>query len=198
MYEVASLPGRDATTFDPGTSLVITGERRATHEAVVDILAEASEPSILVTTNASAHDAIAEFEARDALANRQVGIIDCTAQESTDTEAATPVRFLGSPGDLTGISLEFAKLVKEFQAKNGRLRVGFSTISTMLMYTDTETVFRFLHVVTSRIQTGDWLGVFTLDPGMHDDQTVNTVRAVFDCEARIEDGEVDLRGSGFR
>jgi len=197
MYEIDGLVDGATTTFDPGTSLVLTGQRQATHEAVVDLLAAAPEPAILVTTNANARETLAEFESRDALSDGEIGIIDCTAQENAGVDGTAPVRYLGSPGDLTGISLEFAKLVKRFGAREDPLRIGFSTISTMLMYADIETVFRFLHVFTSRIRTAGWFGVSTLDPGMHDDQTTNTVRAVFDCEARFEDGEVDLRGSGF-
>jgi hypothetical protein len=197
MYEIDGL-AEGTTRFEPGTSLVVTGERRETHEALVDLLAAAPEPAILVTTNAGARDAVEQFEARGALGEGRIGIIDCTAQESAEAETTAPVRFLGSPGDLTGISLEFAKLVKRLDAVENELRVGFSTVSTMLMYADTETVFRFLHVFTSRIRSGDWFGAFSLDPGMHDDQTTNTVRAVFDCEARIRGDGVDLRGSGFQ
>jgi hypothetical protein len=65
------------------------------------------------------------------------------------------------------------------------------------MYSEVQTVFRFLHVFTSRIQSAGLFGVFALDPGMHDAQTVNTIRAIFDAEARIDDGTITLSGSGF-
>ena len=199
MYEVSGDTGLTATSFDPGTSLLVTGERHATHALVVDLLAdgvEASETSILVTTNSGASSGVEAFERRGTLAPERVGIIDCTARESNEAETDVPVRYLGSPGDLTGISLEFAKLVKGLGDANG-LRVGVSTVSTILMYADAETVFRFLHVFTSRIRSGGWFGTFSLDPDMHDPQTVNTIRAVFDSEARITDDGVELRGEGF-
>jgi hypothetical protein len=149
-----------------------------------------------VTTNSGARSGIEEFERCGALAPERVGLIDCTARESDRADTDVPVRYLGSPGDLTGISLEFAKLVKGLGDTNG-LRVGVSTVSTILMYADAETVFRFLHVFTSRIRSGGWFGAFSLDPEMHDPQTVNTIRAVFDSEARISDDGIELRGDGF-
>lgn len=201
MYDVDGLlPTSGATTVDAGTSLLITGETGPTNRLVLDLLARGSvsgESAVLVTTNDGAERARRSFQERDALVPERVGIIDCTAQESTRTDADIGVRYLSSPGDLTGISLEFAKLVKGFPDPGGPLRIGFSTVSTVLMYANPETVFRFLHVFTSRIRSGDWFGVFTLDPEMHDPQVVNTIRAVFDAEAHVEAGEVALRGSGF-
>ena len=200
MYEVTDLVADGATVeFDPGTSLLVTGERNETHDILMDLLAGArSGTSIRITTNTNARKTVGGFETRGALSPERIGIVDCTAQDSTEADLPVPVRYLNSPGDLTGISLEFAKLIREFGAERSRIHIGFSTISTVLMYADTETVFRFLHVFTSRIRTGDWFGVFALDPEMHEDQTVNTVRAVFDCEAVVENGDVDLRGDGFR
>jgi hypothetical protein len=64
------------------------------------------------------------------------------------------------------------------------------------MYVDLQTVFRFLHVFTSRVSSGGWFGVFTLDPEMHDAQAVSTVRAAFDAEARLTDDGVALQGDG--
>jgi len=173
-------------------------------ERLYDVLGEANgadETAIVITTDGGAGDAVRSLDDRGAFDARRVGIIDCTGREGPEDLQGAPVRRLGSPGDLTGMSLEFAKLVDRFDdaGAGDRARVGLATISTVLMYTDVRTAFRFLHVFTSRIRSGGLFGVFAMDPGMHDQQTVNTVRAVFDCEARVdEEGEdVDLRGSGF-
>lgn len=201
MYDVDGLfPETGATAFEDGTSLLITGETGAAHRLVLDLLARGStvgESTVLVTTNHGAERATSALQERDALVADRMGVIDCTAQESGQPDTEIGIRYLNSPGDLTGISLEFAKLVKGFPDPGGPLRVGFSTVSTVLMYTNPETVFRFLHVFTSRIRSGDWFGVFTLDPEMHDPQVVNTIRAVFDAEAHVEGDAVELRGSGF-
>lgn len=201
MYDVDGLlPEAGASAFDAGTSLLVTGDTARSHQFVLDVLArgnDSGESNVLVTTNHGGERALAAFRERDALVPERIGIVDCTAQESTRTDTDATVRYLSSPADLTGISLEFAKLVKGFPDPDGPLRVGFSTISTVLMYANTETVFRFLHVFTSRIRTGDWFGVFTIDPEMHDPQVVSTIRAVFDAEAEVREDGVRLRGSGF-
>lgn len=192
-YAVDTLGG--GTTFAPGTSLLLAGPSMVTDEHLLDAaVPRADERSIVVTTNTDAPTVFEELLERNA-ARERVGVIDCTGAETVPEDVA--VRQLNSPGDLTGISLEFAKLLEETDGSTG-VRIGFTSISTTLMYVDLRTMFRFLHVFTARIRSGDMLGVFTIDPAMHDEQTHNTVRAIFDCEARVTDSGAELRGTGFR
>jgi hypothetical protein len=68
------------------------------------------------------------------------------------------------------------------------------SLSTLLMYSDLQTVFRFLHVFTGRIQSVDGLGLFCIDSSAHDDQTLNTLKQLFDGLIETsEDGEPTLR-----
>jgi hypothetical protein len=201
-YETTALAD-GPVAFDEGTSLLVSGSSMDIQERLYDVLSEAAESgetTVLISTDRGASEVVRAFRQRDAFDPGRVGFIDCTGREGPEDVEGAPVRRLGSPGDLTGMSLEFAKLVDRFDdaGAGDRVRVGLASVSTLLMYTDVRTAFRFLHVFTSRIRSGGLFGVFAMDPGMHDQQTVNTVRAVFDCEARVADGgEVDLRGSGF-
>lgn len=192
-YHVDGFDG--PVTFDAGTSIVVKGASALTDERLLDAVApQGSESTIVVTTNIGAPAVASELDARGADLDR-VGIIDCTSQKE-DVEDVR-VRQLSSPGDLTGISLEFAKLLDEESEAEG-IRIGFDSVSTALMYTEQQTLFRFLHVFTARISSGDMFGVFTMDPGMHEDTAYNTIRAVFDAEAEATDsGFTALRGMGF-
>jgi hypothetical protein len=190
----------DRLTFEAGSNLLLTGSSPLVTERLYDALEDGiadGEAIIVISTDAGAETVSAEFERRDAFAGERIGVIDTTG-EGTD-EGDLAVRDLGSPGDLTGMSLEFAKLSEQLApaGDDGRLRIGVATVSTLLMYADVRTVFRFLHVFTSRIRSAEMFGVFAMDPEMHDDQTTSTVRAVFNAEARVSDGGVELRGSGF-
>lgn len=186
----------NATSFDDGVSLLITGNSTKTNQWLLDTVApKENERSVVITTNTGAGTVVKELERRGA--NReQIGIIDCTNSDS-DIEGV-PVRTLSSPGDLTGISLEFAKLFdRDTEDESIRARVGFASVSTSLMYTELRTMFRFLHVFTARIRSGDMLGVFSMDPTMHEEKAHNTIRAVFDCEAEVGENEISVSGTGF-
>lgn len=190
----------DPVAFDEGANLLLSGPSTVVSGRLYDALADGvddDEAVVVISTDAAPGEVTDELERRDALVPDRVGIIDCAGEGAYDGDVT--VRDLGSPGDLTGMSLEFAKLAEELAGAgaDGRIRIGFDTVSTLLMYSDVRTVFRFLHVFTSRIRSADLFGVFAMDPGMHDDQTASTVRAVFNAEARVTEGDVTLRGSGF-
>ena len=192
-YRVEGLDG--SVAFDEGTSLLVTGPSALTDERLLDaVVPEPRETAIVITTNIGASQVV------DELLNRGVdpdalGIIDCTSRDSEVEDVR--VRQLSSPGDLTGISLEFAKLLDDEDDPTD-VRVGFASVSTALMYGEHQTLFRFLHVFTARIASGGMFGVFAMDPGMHEDRAYNTIRAVFDAEAEAtDDGVTSLRGTGF-
>jgi hypothetical protein len=200
-YSVPGLLTDCRVTFEAGSNLLISGPSAASESKLVDVLADCppSEATVVITTNRPAGWVTSRFRERGSEPTTGMGIVDATGQDSS-TDEDVPIEHIGSPGDLTGISLEFAKLARRFEGAGAgnRIRVGLASVSTLLMYSELQTVFRFLHVFTSRIQSAGLFGVFALDPGMHDDQTVNTIRAIFDAEARIEDGAITLNGSGFR
>ena len=191
-YSVEGFDG--PVTVDPGRSLLVTGPTALTDERLLDaVVPEPGETAIVITTNTGASQVVDELLTRGADTD-QLGIIDCTSRDSEVEDVR--VRQLSSPGDLTGISLEFAKLVDEDDPTD--VRVGFASVSTALMYAEQQTLFRFLHVFTARIGSGGMFGAFAMDPGMHEDTAYNTIRAVFDAEAEAtDDGFTSLRGTGF-
>jgi hypothetical protein len=192
-YDVEGSDG--PVSFDGGRSLLLTGASALTDQRLLDVVApDGEETTIVITTNTDASTVVDELTQRGADPD-QLGIIDCTSRESDVDDVR--VRHLNSPGDLTGISLEFAKLLDERDEPTD-VRVGFASVSTVLMYSEQQTLFRFLHVFTARIASGDMFGAFAMDPGMHDDTAYNTIRAVFDAEAEATDDAISsLRGTGF-
>jgi len=68
------------------------------------------------------------------------------------------------------------------------------SLSTLLMYSDLQTVFRFLHVFTGRIQSVNGLGLFSIDSTSHDEQAMNTLKQLFDGVITVpEDEEPKIR-----
>jgi hypothetical protein len=187
----------EASTFDDGTSVLLTGPSTRTRSRLLDAVApEPGERTIVITMDTGAETVVQELERRGTDRDR-IGIIDCTNTESDLPDV--PVRNLNSPGDLTGISLEFAKLLdQDSENETIRARVGVASISTALMYTELRTMFRFLHVFTARIRSGRMFGIFSMDPTMHEEKAHNTIRAVFDSEAELSDEDtLSLSGTGF-
>lgn len=199
MYDVTGLlPETGVTDVRPGTSLLVTGPSRRAEGLCLDLLARAhehDERTLVITTGTSAGDIATGLRERSgAFRPEHLAIVDTTAGAGDVPGVA--VETLSSSGDLTGISLETSKLIRGF-GEESPLRLGLVSVSTLLMYVDLQTVFRFLHVFTSRVNSGGWFGAFALDPEMHDTQAVSTVRAAFDAEARVTDDAVAIQGEGL-
>jgi hypothetical protein len=121
-------------------------------------------------------------------------VIDCTGREKQEAIRDITTHAVSSPGDLTGISVGAAKLLKRFSEHDiADVRHGLVSVSTLLQYLELTTVFKFLHVYTGRIATTGGLGVFTLNSSAHDQRTVNTVIGQFDVVIELRETEAGER-----
>ncbi|WP_240792439.1 hypothetical protein [Salarchaeum sp. JOR-1] len=190
---------------EPGTNLLVSGPAMSgKRQLLLRLLARGAddgEGAIVVTSRNPADDLAAEYN--DLLGDRTsfFRIIDSVSSRSGGNEGEMSfVRNVSSPGELTGIGIEFSELAREAE-NNGveRLRIGFDSLSPLLMYVDLQRLFRFLHVFTSQIQSRDWLGLFAIDPDSHDEQVVNTISQLFDGMVQVrvaDDGTREARVRG--
>jgi len=204
-YDVTGVvPDALGREFDDGTNLLLSGPamsgKRTTLLELVARGEREAEGSVLVTSRDPAEEVVEDYQETLEAPSSFLHVVDCVSTQSGNATAAQGVHYVSSPGDLTGIGIEFSGVAEAAsEAGVDRLRVGFDSLSPLLMYVDIERLFRFLHVFTSQVQSQGWLGVFSVDPESHDAQTVNTISQLFDgiLEVRIPDGggqEARLRG----
>jgi KaiC/GvpD/RAD55 family RecA-like ATPase len=198
MYDLGSrLDGRHAT---PGTNVLIsgpplTGKRRLG----LEILAEGwgqDHGAIVVTTRDSSRQVLDDFQAvpRGDPDEEAVGIVDCvTKQQRQAPTERQHVKYASSPVDMTGIGIKFSEYVDRFSDDDpdgGGSRVLLDSLSTLLMYTSEETVFRFLHVFSSRIEDANGLGVYVIESTAHHETTMNTLRPLFDGVIQVDESGI--------
>jgi KaiC/GvpD/RAD55 family RecA-like ATPase len=199
------LPDALVTEFDDGTNLLLSGPAMSGKQAILlELLARGEsdgEGSVVVTSRDPADEVIGDYEGVLGHESGFLRVVDCVSQQSGGGGGNdSRVRTVSSPGALTGMGMEFSNIAEDAgEAGVGRLRVGFDSLSPLLMYVDLQRLFRFLHVFTSQIQSQGWLGVFSVDPESHDAQTINTISQLFDgvLEVRVNDAgdrEVRVRG----
>ncbi|WP_158057350.1 RAD55 family ATPase [Halorussus halophilus] len=192
---------------EPGTNLLITGPPMTGKRTLaLDVLAHGSrqgDGAIIVTTKdggESMRDALS-----DKLGQREsgpIGIVDCVSkQQGMNPSSDSSIQYASSPVDMTGIGIQLSEFLQEFYKKRSvqRNRILLHSLSTLLMYSDLQTVFRFLHVFTGRVQSADALGVFVIDSTAHDDQTMSTLKQLFDGQIELREGEdrqTELRLTG--
>ncbi|MFB6113691.1 MAG: RAD55 family ATPase [Halodesulfurarchaeum sp.] len=200
-----TLPPDVRATVDPGTNILVSGPSMSGKRNLLLRSLEAGssrgDGAVVVTTSDAAPEVIEDYEAIGGDTRTFFRVIDCVGSQGQTQSFEDVVRTVSSPGDLTGIGIEFSEIGKSAESSGvSRLRVAFDSISPLLMYVDLQRVFRFLHVFTSQIQSRDWLGLFAIDPQSHDEQAVNTISQLFDgvVEIRLpESGGREVRTRGF-
>lgn len=118
----------------------------------------------------------------------RVHVVDCTP---ADVEESTRVSSVGSPSDLTGMSMPISKFMSNAGANP---LVVLDSISSLLMYAETASAFRFLSVLTTQIRNNDGVGLFTVDAGCHEEQTVRTFAQLFDGRAELDGDRARVAG----
>ncbi|WP_449272324.1 RAD55 family ATPase [Halorhabdus salina] len=207
MYDLSSVLDVDALeAVRPGTSILVSGPAMTGKEAFAyEILADgvaAGQGAVIVSTGDRAETVIETFDERVSVEEYSLGIVDCAGDQSTAESRPQDgifVHHVASPGDLTGIGIGFTEALEALHDQgidSGRL--ALSSLSTMLTYTDRKTVFKFCHVLSSRLDAAEYLGLFTIDASAHDEQTLQVIKQAFDgmIEIRERDGtrEAQVRG----
>jgi KaiC/GvpD/RAD55 family RecA-like ATPase len=128
------------------------------------------------------------------------GIIDATGRTDTETATGARIESVSNTADLTGISIKNSILTTQLQ-QNGidRIRSCFDSLSMLLLYTNFKTITRFVHTMDGRIAATDGLGLFVLDPSMHEPQVKYTLQNICDgvIEVRNEEAGPELRVEGL-
>ncbi len=203
MYQLAG-PLADVEV-DPGSNLLVLGPAMSGKQRLAyEILAAgtADDDAVIVVSTADAADRVfADLE--DVLGEspdgKSIGVIDCVSRQQgvEDLEEDDQRKYASSPVDMTGIGVSLSELLETYtqSREHERTRVCLDSISTLLVYSELQTVFRFLHVFTGRVQNAGGLGLYLMDPSAHDDQTLNTIKGLFDGVIEVpEEGEVTFSG----
>ena len=187
---------------EPGTNLLLVGPPLTGKRSLaLDILAAGTrngEGSVIVTTKDGADRILTDFGKRLDYEGKPVAVVDCVTKQQGVGEVRDDerIRYTSSPVDMTGIGIKLSEILQEYYQDRGlsENRIMLPSLSTLLMYAALQTVFRFLHVFTGRIQSVGGLGVFTIDADAHDDRTMNTIKQLFDgIITTHEDAPPDIR-----
>lgn len=199
------MPPDTVTALDPGTNVLVSGPPMGwTRDFALELLAAGRglDGILIITTKDRAKTCIEKIEQRlPELDTDRIGVVDCSGGSDQEAIRDISTQRVGSPGDLTGISIATAKVLQQFSDQDiDDVRHGLVSVSTMLQYLNLETVFKFLHVYTRRIDDTDGLGIFTINADAHDDQVMGSVTG--ECDGVIDlrerdDGTRELRVRGF-
>ena len=106
---------------------------------------------------------------------------------------ASLVDTVASPADLTGLGITLSEQLRAWSGDGNDVALCFDSVSELLHAVDTQTAFRFLHVLTGRFNSVDASAHYHLDPAQFDARTVDTIAALFDAAIEHDGGEWTVR-----
>lgn len=190
--------------LQPGAFLLVGPAMSGKYSLMLDVLAtgfESDDAGLFVTTNEDARSIFEDVEERTGSTPERFRVVDCVSErQGGDTQFRTDrVEYVSSPADLTGIGISTTEQLRRFVDSGiERTRICFDSLSTLLMYTEMETVFRFVHVLTGRVESSNALGLFSIDPTTRDASDINTLKQLFDgmIELKTSKNGIEVRVVG--
>lgn len=173
------------------------------HRLAYELLAQGhrtDEFGLLLTTDETS-ERLRTALLPDRIDQRRLAIVDCVTRHQGGTitdEAGT--WYVPSPGDLTGLGMHTTRIIQSIQDDDiDQYRLAFDSVSTLLAYTDVETLFRFFHVMTARLTESDGLGIYVAHTESGADEELNQLLSLFDgvVETRRTDSDIELRVGGL-
>lgn len=186
----------DDRDLAPGTNVLVSGPPLSGKRALVrGLLHEglaAGEGAIVISTQDTAPRVRSTYRLPGPdVEDSRVGILDCVTEHIGQSRTESDlVKYAGAPKDLSGVEIAFSEFIESFYGDRSiqRNRVVLDSITTLLLYANLQQVFHFLHSITSRIEEIGAVGVFVIDSSVHDEQTLATVRRLFDGEIETSIG----------
>lgn len=193
-----------ATPVSPGDSVLLLSSPMELTDADYCLAAENAVPptesNVLAVTLNEAAEAVAERWIRcegrlpDQLAVITVGDVNRSAAATDGGPGASgpsgydmSTAVVSSPGDLTGLGIKLSQCLSAWEGHDNDTVVRFNSLTTLLQFADLKRSFRFIHVLTGRISSAGAVGYFHLDPEAHDEQTLATLRGLFDIVLERQD-----------
>jgi KaiC/GvpD/RAD55 family RecA-like ATPase len=165
---------------------------------------EGGDPVVFVSTDKSPEDMkrdmlqmklfVTKFETAKLLK-----YIDCYSKQTDESIKDTGcIRRISGPLALNEISIALSDIEREFIRMSQTHRVIFNSLSTVLMYSNPQTVGRFLQVIIARVKKAGGSILLTLEEGMHDEKVIITIEHLMDAIIHVkkEEGKVLVRADG--
>ncbi|MEM4781946.1 MAG: hypothetical protein QXG03_10360 [Halalkalicoccus sp.] len=144
------------------------------------------EWNVLLVAYGTDHDRLCrEWHERLGISPKGFGTI-CVAGDADRKRRAEPVSATGrdvtvtvsGPTNVTELGTTTSLYLDDWT--DGRTLVCFHSLETLVAHAETETVFRFLHVLTNRIADTGSVGRFSIDSTTTDERTIRTLTPLFD------------------
>lgn len=183
-----------------GTNIILSGDlfsgKDLFYKYFIEKGLKEGEACILVSTNDTAQKILENF---DGIKMDNLCIIDCVSSRfgaTVEMPFFEQIRYIESPMDLTMIMVALNEFIDNISREKNikKLRIVFDSVSTLLMYSNLRTVFKFLHVVSTRVKSGGGVCLLLIEEQAHDDMEIKTIQQISQGIINMDSNEIIIRG----
>lgn len=144
---------------------------------------------LAVTYTRSPHEWVADW--LDSVGTMPADGLLVSVGDGGRTDGADPggdvwtVERISNAGNLTRLGITLSDYLAD--GGRGRTRLCFDSLTVLLQYASLERAFKFLHAITSRVRSANAVGHYHLDPAAHDEQTLATIKGLFDAVVEVDE-----------
>jgi hypothetical protein len=181
---------------DASNVLVLAPLTPAGNGTFLEILTAMSEPSgtnvAAITYTQPPNTWIEDWERRIGDPPGALSFIHANGAQVTPDEVGVPSASGGTtvlkvnPREPMDIIAPLTETLTRWRSNGRQTVVAVQTLSILLEYVDFDTAFRYLHVLTYRVQANA-VGFYQMDPDVHDPEIVNTLKSLFDAVVEFDD-----------
>jgi hypothetical protein len=136
---------------------------------------------------------IADWTAHNDRLPAEIAFIHANTVETADENRAEGVPPEVSvarvdPNQPMDIIAPLSEQLTRWEDNGNQTLVSVQTLTILLEYVDFDTAFRYLHILTHRVQAANAIGFYHMDPDIHDEETINTLKTLFDAVVEVSDG----------
>lgn len=103
-----------------------------------------------------------------------------------EVESTSVIKRIGGSIALSDLTVGISNIQKDF-SQSDHYRFVFDSLSTLFIYNDPNTIYRFLRVIISKLRMSGGVGFLTLGEGMHDPHIEMTLRYMMDGTVQVDD-----------
>ncbi|MFP4625586.1 MAG: response regulator [Natronomonas sp.] len=93
---------------------------------------------------------------------------------------------INNPNDLTRLGIVVTGTIDDWKTTGTETVVCYDPLDVLLRYKNVQSAFRFLHIFLGRLESGDAISHFHVDPSAGDPQEINTLKPLFDTVLSID------------
>lgn len=170
-----------------GIGILVEGPSISGKEAIVYSLIrqglDDGEGVVLIPTMETGENVVASYGN-----TKNLRVVDCMSRPlGLDRLDSANVKYVNGPGDITGMGVWTGRLLAEFSGRPVRLCID--SLSTLLMYSSLQLIFRFLHMLNGKVFAAGGLSVGVVDESMHDQKTMASLRQLYKAALELKEGE---------